>query len=330
MNAQTTDAPAPAVQFKKLNDLFTKDEVAILTARSDLRGLWAVVSTWAIVAGTFFMVAKWTNPFTIALALCLLAGRQLALAILQHEGAHGTLFKTRWMNNVFTDWTCARPVWQNLPKYRAHHLIHHQKAGLEIDPDISLHAGYPITRGSMIRKVIRDLVGLTGLKVVAGMLIMDLGIVKWTVAPDLHRLPRQPVYMYPITFLRNAGPMLITNAILYGILHASGHGWLYLLWPLAYVVPFPFFVRIRSIAEHGILPRVPEIHLNTRTTRANWLLRIVLAPVNVNYHMEHHVMASVPYYRLPTMHKMLREKNAVPEPPGYWEIMKLAMSKAPA
>jgi fatty acid desaturase len=324
--SQANESPAPRY---KLNDVFTKDEVAQLTARSDLWGFWAVFSTWAIIAGAFALVAKWTNPLTIVVALCLLAGRQLALAILQHEGAHGTLFKTRWLNNAFTDWTCARPVWQNLPKYRAHHLIHHIKAGTDNDPDISLHEGYPITRGSMIRKFIRDAIGLTGLKVMAGMILMDLGIIKWTVAPKLERLPRQAFWMYPVTFVKNASGMIITNLVLYGILRATGHGWMYGLWVLAYITPFPIFVRIRSIAEHGILPRVPETHENTRTTRSNFFLRLTLAPVNVNYHMEHHTMASVPYYRLPTMHRMLRERNAVPVPPSYGEVMKLAMSAKP-
>lgn len=325
MNAQTTDAPARPF---KLNDLFSREEVAALTARSDARGLWAVVSTWAIIAGSFALVAKWTNALTIVIALCLIAGRQLALAILQHEGAHGTLFKTRWMNNVFTDWVCARPVWQHLPKYRAHHLIHHTKTGSLQDPDISLHVGYPITRGSMVRKLLRDIVGVTGLKVVLGMVAMDLEILKWTVANKLERLPRQPLWKYPLNLIKNSAGMVITNLVLYGILRATGHGWLYGLWVLAYITPFPAFVRIRSIAEHGVLPRTPEIHLNTRTTKANTLLRMVIAPVHVNFHMEHHVMASVPYYRLPEMHQMLRDRNAVPTPPGYWHVMKLATNPA--
>ena len=28
-----------------------------------------------------------------------------------HEAAHGTLFRSRWCNDVLTDWLCARPVW---------------------------------------------------------------------------------------------------------------------------------------------------------------------------------------------------------------------------
>jgi hypothetical protein len=32
-------------------------------------------------------------------------------------------------------------------------------------------------------------------------------------------------------------------------------------------------------------------------------------------------MASVPYFRLPLMHRMLRERGAVSAPPGYWKVL---------
>lgn len=305
---------------------FTKDELAALTERSDVRGAWAVVSSWAIVGAAFAMAARWPTVPVILLALVVIAGRQLALAILQHEGAHGTLFATRWMNVVLTDWLCARPVWQHLGKYRAHHLVHHTKTGTDRDPDITLHAGYPVSRGSLARKFARDLVGITGLKLMLGLVLMDAGLFRWTVANDLHKLPQEGrrFWDYPVTFVRNAAGMLITNAILFGILAATGHAWLYGLWVLAYVTPFPLFVRIRSIAEHGMLERVTDPLRNTRTTRAGWLARSTVAPVNVNYHLEHHAMASVPYYRLPRMHRMLRERGIVPTPPTYREVLALA------
>ncbi|HVH46550.1 MAG TPA: fatty acid desaturase family protein [Labilithrix sp.] len=325
MNAHSTDLP---VTYRKASDVFSRDELSALTARSDLRGLWAIVSSWAIVAGALTLLAWWPNALTLALALCLIAGRQLAFGILQHEGCHGTLFETRWMNNVLTDWLCARPVWQHLAKYRAHHLRHHLKAGTDQDPDISLHAGYPITRGSMARKLLRDLSGITGLKLLLGLTLMDVGLFRWTVANHLERLPQKGrrFWEYPLTFLRNAWGMLLTNAVLFCILAATGHPWLYGVWVLAYLTPFPLFVRIRSIAEHGVRTRVPDAWENTRTTRAGWLMRATLAPVNVNYHTEHHVMASVPYHRLPEMHRILRERGAVPEPPSYFEVLALASS----
>ncbi len=42
--------------------------------------------------------------------MVVLGGRQLALAVMMHEAAHGTLFKTRFLNDVVGDLVCARPV----------------------------------------------------------------------------------------------------------------------------------------------------------------------------------------------------------------------------
>lgn len=334
MNMPLTSTPTemPQVTQRKLRDVFSTEEIAKLTARSDWRGAWGIASTWLIIAVAFAVLARWPNALTFVLALVVIAGRQLGLAILEHEGAHSTLFKTRWMNNVLADWLCARPIGQNLMKYRAHHFVHHSKTGTDDDPDISLHSGYPISRRSMARKMARDLCGITGIKLLFGLMLMDAGVLQWTVANDVKKLPQdgRRWWDYLRTYFRNAGGALITNGILLGIFAASGHAWLFGVWVLAYVTPFPLFLRIRSLAEHGVLERVPDMFRNTRTTRAGWLARMTTAPMQVNYHLEHHAMASVPYYRLPQMHRMLRERNAVPEAPSYVDVLRLATSPAVA
>lgn len=326
----STPTELPADTRRKIRDLFTREEVAQLTSRSDLRGAWAIASTWGIIATAMAMLAAWPNPLTFVLALIVIAGRQLALGILQHEGAHGTLFKTRWMNDGLTDWLCARPVWLNLQKYRSHHFVHHTKTGTDADPDVSLHAGYPVTRGSLLRKFARDVLGLTGLKVMVGLVLMDVGAVKWTVANQLTKLPQEGRrwYDYPPSFVRNASGMIATNLVLFGLLAATGHPWLYGVWALAFITPLPLFVRVRSIAEHGVLERVPDMFRNTRTTQAGLLSRMTVAPCNVNFHQEHHAMASVPYYRLPKMHQLMRQKNAVPVPPTYGDVLNMASTPA--
>jgi fatty acid desaturase len=330
MHSVTSATPTdlPAVTKRRLKDLFTREQMATLTARSDLWGAWAVGSTWGVIAATFAALAYWPNPLTFVAVMAVLGGRQLALAILQHEGSHGTLFKTRWLNDVLTDWLCARPIWQNLLKYKVHHLGHHTKTGTGEDPDISLHHDYPVTRKSLMRKMLRDIVGLTGLKLVYGLTMMDAGVFKWTVANHIVRLPQEgrTATERIVTTVRNMAPMLITNGVLWGILAATGHAWLYWAWVLAFLTFLPLFIRIRSIAEHGCLDRSPDMFRNTRTTKAGWLARATVAPVNVNFHMEHHLMASVPFYRLPLMHEWLRAKTDVPEPPGYLDVLKLASS----
>lgn len=44
------------------------------------------------------------------------------------------------------------------------------------------------------------------------------------------------------------------------------------------------------------------------------------APFHVNYHIEQHVIAAAPYFRLPIMHRLLRERGMVAEPPGYIKV----------
>lgn len=327
-----TPSEMPAVTRQKLSALFTPEEIARLTTRSDWRGAWAVLSTWGAITALFALLAYFPNPFTYVLVLILLAGRQLALAILQHEGSHGTLFRTRWMNEFFCDWLCARPIWQHMPKYRAHHRGHHTRTGTDVDPDISLHKPYPTTPRSMRRKLLRDIAGYTGIKLMIGLALMDAGYFKWTVAADVEKLPQdgRRWWNYGADFLRNAGGMLLTNALLFAVLAASGHAWLYSAWVLAYITPFPLFVRIRSIAEHGCTERSVDMFRNTRSTRAGLLARMTVAPFSVNYHTEHHLMASVPYYRLPEMHRLLRAKNALPESPGYLAVLRLASMPAAA
>lgn len=327
-----TPTVLPAATRRKINELFTREQIALLTARSDWRGAWAIASTWGIIAATFAVLARWPNAFTFVAALVVIAGRQLCLAILQHEGSHGTLFKTRWMNDILVDWLCARPVWQHLHKYRAHHFVHHTRTGTDDDPDLSLHVGYPVTRRSMARKLLRDITGLTGLKTLYGLILMDAGFIKWTVSNDIQRLPGngRRWYHHLGSALRNMAPMLMANAVLWSVLALSGHAWLYGVWVLAYITPLPLFIRIRSIAEHGCLARTPDMFLNTRTTRAGWLARLTVAPVHVNHHLEHHVMASVPYYRLPLMHRMLRDRHALPPAPSYIDVLRQACTPTTA
>ena len=83
----------------------------------------------------------------------------------------------------------------------------------------------------------------------------------------------------------------------------------------------------RRLSElHGCVTRSPDVLENTRTTRAGLLLRLTVAPNRVNYHVEHHLLAAVPFYRLPAMHRMLRERGLLAAPLGYSDVLRLASS----
>ncbi len=314
-----------------VTELFSREEIKELTTGSDLHGAWAVGSTWAVIVMTFGTVAYsweylpvWGKILMCALALAILAGRQLAMAILMHDASHHSLFKTKWLNTHLTDWLCARPIWNEVSKYRPYHLKHHAKTSQPDDPDLGLVKNFPITRGSLLRKFFRDLNGQSGLKFLAGRILMDLELLEWSVSNDPQPIPRGNRSKLDLAknLLKNSSGMLLANATIFSALWVSGHPRLYLLWPLAYITPFPLFIRIRAMAEHAGLQTSHSALSNTRTTRAGYLARAFVAPIHVNYHIEHHLMASVPHQNLPKMHRMLRERNYVDAPPSYLKVIR--------
>ncbi|HVM97662.1 MAG TPA: fatty acid desaturase, partial [Candidatus Acidoferrales bacterium] len=88
--------------------------------------------------------------------------------------------------------------------------------------------------------------------------------------------------------------------------------------------------RLRSIAEHAMINDPADPLQNTRTTLARWWERLLIAPNFVNYHLEHHLVMTVPHYSLPRMHRLLKERGVLENAcvsTGYLGIFQNAASK---
>lgn len=311
----------------KISDFLSLEERQALGECSDARGWLAVFTDWGLIAAAFAAAARWPTAPVVLAALVIIGGRQLALAILVHDATHRSLFKSRALNDFVGRWVCGGPIWQDLHRYREHHMQHHKWAGSKKDPDRSLVVGFPVTRASLARKLLRDAVGITGLKRLYGLLLMDLGLLTYTVASDPKPVPRggRSVGVLLAQGLRHMSPMLIANGLMLAAFAAAGRPWLYLLWVGAYLTTFSVFLRVRSIAEHACTDMDLDPRRSTRTTLANPMARLTVAPHRVNYHLEHHVLMNVPYFNLPRLHHLLRERGAYAGAhlsPGYGAVMK--------
>ncbi len=301
----------------KISDYLSREEIARFTAKSDLHAWRLVLGNWLMIALIFAAVGTWTNPLTILLAMILLAGRQLGLSVLMHEAGHRTLFATPWLNDVVGQWLCAAPVFNELRGYARGHLDHHRRAGTREDPDLPNYAAYPISRDSFRRKVIRDLSGQTGVKLLGALFRGASGIISREKSEGSLPLMRQ----------------LLVQVLLFLALLAAGIGWAYLVWIGSFLTIFMLIIRIRQVAEHAAVPDLyhPDPRLNTRTVEAPWWQRMVFAPNGVNYHLEHHFMASVPCYRLAALHAHLKQRGALDSVPvfrGYGQLLNHAVSAA--
>lgn len=299
----------------KIADYLTKDDITRFTAKSDFHAWRLVLGNWLFIAIVFALVAAYPNPLTILLAMVFLAGRQLGLSVLMHEAGHRTLFRTPRLNDVVGQWLCAAPVFSNLPAYAKGHLEHHRKAGTHDDPDLPNYAAYPVSSESFRRKVFRDLTGQTGFKLLSAIARGASGIIS----------TQKRESAWP--FIQE----LIAQLALFTVLYAFGIGWAYLVWLGAFLTFFMLIIRVRQIAEHAAVPDLydRDPRKNTRTVDAPWWQKLVFAPNGVNYHMEHHFMASVPCYRLRALREHLRSQHALDNVPvfsGYGQLLKHAVT----
>ncbi len=268
-----------------INDVLTRDELAALTARSNWRAAGILTLNYLIMAGAFALAIAWPNPLTIIAAIVVLGARQLGLEVLNHDCAHSVFFAKRRVNEVIGNWLCGGPVNTNLYRYRDYHLKHHRFAGTKDDPDLQLALTYPAPKESVIRKFTRDLTGRTGLR-------------------DTWRQIRR---MRP----RRNAPFFVTHIAMLTILTAVGAPWAYLLWWAGYIFIYPAVTRLRFMGEHGVATDrlSSDARENTSTTLLSWWERLLIGPNRVNYHLEHHLLASVPLYRLKSMHELLKARG---------------------
>jgi len=299
-SGRTMQNPATSSgELTKVTDVLSVDEIRQLKMKSDQAGTTTLIVTWLMIIGCFVMVAQWPNPLTILFAWIVIAGRQLGLAVLTHDAAHQSLFRTPALNRVTGNWLAGAMVMTDMDSYFASHQIHHRCAGSADDPDLMNYKSYAVSKASLRRKVIRDLTGQTGVKAL-----------RFTFSQNIN------------LWWRSA----IANAALFAVLTLAGYPLLYLLWIVCYLTSYMLISRLRQAAEHAVVPQLDDAdpRMHTRTTLARWWERLTLAPNYVNYHLEHHLLPGIAPHQYPKMHRMLKKrgfyKNADVSP-GYVDVV---------
>lgn len=288
-----------------ISDFLSAAEVKDFSSKSNDKATLLVANNWLIIFLAFFFVSIFPNVLTVLMAVFLIGGRQLGLAILMHEAGHGILFETDKLNNRIGQWLCAYPMLADVHAYAATHRQHHRLAGSDKDPDLPNYQSYPVEKASFRRKIIRDLTGQTGIKLLSGILLSSNDRMLSTEQTKTHLLGG-----------------LLANAVLAFIAINLFSIWIYLIWWLAYLTTYPLFARLRQVAEHGSVEDLydPDPRKHTRTTVPNILEQLFVCPNNVNYHCEHHFIPTVPCYRLKELHASLQEKGFYRHHPNALEI----------
>ena len=309
--------------------LFTPQEWRPFQSRSAWVGPLLVLHCWAVIA--LAVTAGVVLPWLIPLCVMIVGTRQLGLAILMHEAAHGGLSRNARLNDFLGHWLCAVPIGASLKAYRPYHLRHHRFVQQPEDPDRMLSAPFPVMPASLRRKLIRDLTGQTFFK---QRVLLPLGQARSN-RPEgggaKGMIEAAHDYESIVTG-RSVLPFLIVNLLLLAGFVAAGLWWaFFVLWLLPMATWFPMVTRLRNIAEHACVEGGTDDALRAaRTTRARWWERAFIAPYWVNFHAEHHLFMHVPCWKLPALHRAVHARpqgRAMEVAPGYLDVLRTVTTR---
>ena len=278
-------------------EVISKEQYEEIKEKQDWRNVLSISSNWLQMSAAMALFFFYPNVITFLVALVIIGSRQFALAVLAHDAAHNLLFANNKVNDWAGQWFCAYPIFQDNRVYRPYHLKHHRHTETYDDPDLVLSSPFPITKRSFIRKVFRDLTGITGVKRY------------WGSLSSIFRTKGDNVFNKISKTSNKLHGFLISNLIIFVLISTTMHWSLFLLlWWLPSFTYYSLIIRIRNISEHAVTPGNNDFD-NTRTTKSTVLTRFLMVPHNVNYHLEHHLFTRCPWYNLPKAHSMMIENG---------------------
>ncbi|RAS34590.1 fatty acid desaturase [Paraburkholderia bryophila] len=267
------------------------------------RALVALAADWALIAVCLALAARWPHPLTYVAVAVVIARTQLALAVMMHESAHGTLLPNRRLNDALGQAWAAGPLFLSLASYRAGHIKHHLAPMQADDPVAAVFgiADYPVSRMRLVARLLADGCGVS-------YFVGAWRVVRGDFREILPKASKSRVYL-----AWELVSILATNGLLFAVLALCGHAWLYAgLWLLPAITLLPLMGRIRAILEHAGLPAGDDQSLNARTIVAPSWQTFLFGPHGIHYHIEHHLYVRMPFYRLGKVHAQLSAAQLLP------------------
>lgn len=239
----------------------------------------------------------------------LIAGRQGALLQIVHEGAHYLILRNRYWNHCCGNWLAAYPVGLTIEGYSKGHFQHHANTNTvnDLPTDLEKYAVARFGDGRLFRAFLFDILGLTALRSFLGHSGNSI---------QVSTLKNEASIIKKLKDRMGQG---LTQLFILTVFFQFDFGMYCLLWVIPLISFNMVLLRIRGIAEHGLPTQLEKIILSsdqgklmTRTILLNngtwnekilnFLERILIGSLNSNFHHEHHILPTVPFYNLPKLH----------------------------
>lgn len=279
------------------------EDLSWLYARGNLRPAFLAVRVAVGIVLSLACYTMFPSPFTFVIGFLLISGLQHHLLIIHHEAMHYLLFTNRRWND-FAGALVAYPIGFTMA-YRRQHFDHHYFLGTDRDPDLPSYRHYPSRPRVLVLDGLKDLLGITAI----AQFLRQTFLRASKNTENVSYSPKKPALM----------AMMASQLGIFSLFWALGYWTIYfLLWLLPLLTLTKTLTHLRNVAEHTLLRDVGDPELSRyRTILCGIFERFFFAPMNFNYHAEHHFYPSIPYYHLPEAHRLLSQQD------GYANVVEI-------
>ncbi len=249
------------------------------------RVLLDIAFDWALILGAVAAVV-WLDAVLAPLSILVISNRQRALGNILHDAGHRNICRNRHQNDFIARVLVAPLLFASLSRYRETHFQHHLELGrTQGDPDLipgqdhlpSFWAisyarcllSWPTWLGSLGGHLFAQEVSLRSKAFITGWWASLVGVLA----------------------LLSGGDFALAFVV---------------LWLLSRATLFHCITTFREMCDHfGLLPG--GVFGFTRDIVCHGPWRWIIHPRNNGYHLTHHLLPAVPYYRLPEAHTLLSQ-----------------------
>jgi fatty acid desaturase len=298
----------------------SKGKIAELRQRSDLQGFRQVgLHILLLIATGTLTFYAWRQEWWLLMLIGLYAHGSfyafLGMGVAGHELQHRTVFKTQFWTDFFL-WFISIVGWSNFVHYRTSHARHHKYTVYSV---LDLEEVLPkqLKRAEWFWSYTIHLPGIY--RAIQRCIRLSAGRLEgeWEtrIFPESEPKLRRRLFF--------CSRVVLATQLLLAVVFVCSE-----LWIMFALVTFaPFIATVLSLLcyfpQHAGLPsNVPDFRLCART--------MILSPFvsflywQMNYHVEHHMYAAVPFFNLPKLRQSIADDmpNA---PHGLWQTWKELM-----